>query len=116
MTEQTTSGKNQAGKLQRAALIERMLGLLRDTLIDLGVEEGIDDIASTSPLIGTGTVITSLGLVSVIADVEMSLAEEDGLELTLVSEDALSRSSSPFRTIEALADYVLELVKSEGAQ
>ena len=38
--------------------------------------------------------------------------ENYNLTLTLVSERALSRKKSPFRTINALADYVFELVET----
>ena len=54
-------------------------------------------------------------LVSFIADLETTLASDYGLNLTLVSEQALSRSKSPFRSVDALADYILELTGDERA-
>jgi hypothetical protein len=51
-------------------------------------------------------------LVSFIADLETTLASNDGLNLTLVSERALSRERSPFRSVDALADFVLELASA----
>ena len=62
-----------------------------------------------SPLLGQDAVLSSMGLVTLITDAESVLADEHGVEVTLVSEDAFSRRQSPFRTVEALADYVLEL-------
>jgi len=63
----------------------------------------------TSPLIGANAVVSSIGLVSFIADAEMMLLEAHSLEVVLVSDAALSRSRSPFMTVETLADYVAEL-------
>ncbi|MFP5355463.1 MAG: hypothetical protein ACLGIK_10005, partial [Gemmatimonadota bacterium] len=53
-----------------------------------------------------------MALVSFIADVESTLMEKYNLQVTLVSERALSRKKSPFRSVEALADYVMELVEN----
>ena len=60
---------------------------------------------------GEDAVVTSLSLVSFIADVESTLADSYDIDVTLVSEHALSRRRSPFRTIATLADYVVELTK-----
>ena len=71
-------------------------------------------IAATSELIGPNAIISSLGLVSFIADAEILLEEEHGLEVTLVSESALSRSRSPFQSISTLVEYIAEL-EADGA-
>ena len=71
-------------------------------------------VTASSPLIGPDAVISSLGLVSFIADAEILLSEEHELDVTLVSEDALSRSKSPFQTILTLADYADELAAADA--
>jgi len=69
---------------------------------------------TTSALIGPHAIIASLSLVSFIADAEIMLSEDHGLELVLVSEAALSRSKSPFLTIETLAAYIAELAGADS--
>lgn len=66
-------------------------------------------------LFGRGSGLDSLGLVNLIVAVEQRLGDELGLALTLADEKALSRSSSPFRSVDTLANYVLELVRQPGS-
>lgn len=98
--------------MDKEKLIDSMLELIQEVLEDEGTEDTITATRS-SPLLGADAIAGSLRLVSFIADFEMLLEDDYGLELSLVSEEALSRSKSPFRTIETLADYTLELAVSE---
>ncbi|MCZ6674245.1 MAG: hypothetical protein O7C75_15055 [Verrucomicrobia bacterium] len=95
--------------VQKQDLLKIMLSILMEALEDQG--SPTDGVTDQSPLIGPDALTTSLAFVSIIADIEMTLADE-GLEVTLVSEEALSRSHSPFRTLDALSDYVLELIQA----
>lgn len=76
------------------------------------VKEYIDDesisIKNDTILLGNNAVVDSIGLVNLIVDIEGALAEKD-LEITLTSEDAMSRRKSPFRSIDTLSDYIIEL-------
>ena len=88
-----------------------MVGMLGEAL----EEEGLADAGAANgslPLLGADAVLTSMGLVTLITDIESILEEEHGIEVTLVSEDAFSRRQSPFRSVDALADYILELTGS----
>jgi len=77
------------------------------------VKEYIDDesieINETSVLLGNDAVVDSIGLVNLIVDIESALSEKD-IEITLTSEDAMSRRKSPFRSVETLSDYIIELI------
>ncbi len=65
----------------------------------------------TNPRIfGAGGTLDSLGLVNLLADLEYRLAEEFGREIVLASERAMSRSRSPFRDVDALTAYIMELL------
>lgn len=88
-------------------LVKLMMSVLIEALEDQG--SSIEGVSTQSPLIGPDALTTSLAFVSIIADIEMSL-EDEYIEVSLVSEDALSRAKSPFRTLDALADYILELI------
>ena len=99
--------------MDKEQLIDSMLELMQEVLEDEGVEDTVQA-TRASPLLGADAIAGSLRLVSFIADFEMLIEDSYGLELSLVSEEALSRSKSPFRTIETLADYTLELAASEA--
>ena len=100
--------------MDRQAIVDMMMGMLQQTLDAHLLDQGGEAVRATPDLslIGEEAAVSSMALVSFIADVESTLAENFNLTVTLVSERALSRKKSPFRTVDALADYVLELVES----
>jgi acyl carrier protein len=59
-------------------------------------------------LIGAKSSLDSVGLVNLIADIEESISRQFGKEVVLADERAMSRSHSPFRHVEALAELVVE--------
>ena len=98
----------------RQDLIELMMNLLREVLTEAGSDQVVE-VAPTVPLVGPRAVVDSLDLVSFIAAIEETFSDSYGLEVALVTEAALSRRNSPFRTIETLADYVQELIGAAPA-
>jgi hypothetical protein len=101
--------------MPREELIDKMLEMLNSALADQSEGGGGVTANRGSLLVGPEAVVTSMALVSFITDVESTLFEAYGLELSLVSEQALSRKNSPFRTTETLADYILELAGASEA-
>ena len=61
-------------------------------------------------IFGLGGSLDSLGLVNFLADLEHRIQEKFGRQLVLASERAMSRDFSPFRDVEALRVYILELL------
>ncbi|MBK6486950.1 MAG: hypothetical protein IPF98_08780 [Gemmatimonadetes bacterium] len=100
--------------MDKQAIIADMLELLQGTLDAHVLDEGGDAVRATPELvlIGETAAVSSMALVSFIADVESTLQEKNNLTVTLVSERALSRKKSPFRSVDALAEYVVELVEN----
>jgi hypothetical protein len=73
--------------------------------------DGLPPSAGENPVIfGAGGALDSLGLVNFLADLEYKLAEEFKREVVLASENAMSRSRSPFRDATALSEYAMELL------
>lgn len=62
-------------------------------------------------LFGRGSRLDSLGLVSLISDVETTLVAAHGLDVALADDRALARAESPYATVASLRDYVLELAR-----
>jgi acyl carrier protein len=69
-----------------------------------------DGMGESTSLIGRGSLLDSLGLVTLIVDLEQRLEDEYGISLTLADERAMSQKNSPFRTVRSLADYVCLLI------
>jgi hypothetical protein len=64
-------------------------------------------------IFGAGGPLDSLALVSFLADLEYRIAEEFDRQVVLASEQAMSRSRSPFRDVSSLAEYILELLEKK---
>jgi hypothetical protein len=65
-------------------------------------------------LFGSGAVLDSLELVSVIVDVEVATSEASGQDISLTDDRAMSQSISPFTDVNSLTNYIL-LLLSEAA-
>jgi acyl carrier protein len=61
-------------------------------------------------LLGSQSVLDSLHLVSLLIAIEREVDDAFGVTLTLADERALSMKESPFRTIQSLANYIVELI------
>ncbi len=99
----------------------------RDQLVSLIVDTAQDYILSdpkrasvtideTTRLFGTQGLFDSVGLVSVLLDVEQQINDQWGVSITIADDRAMSQSRSPFRTISSLTDYVLTLIQEQQAE
>jgi acyl carrier protein len=57
-----------------------------------------------------GGALDSVGLVSLIVELEQQIADRDEGSITIADDRAMSQKRSPFRTIGSLADYVQGLM------
>jgi hypothetical protein len=83
----------------------------REKLVAMIIETLPPGANGTSTIYGPGGMLDSLGLVSFLADLEYKLSDEFDQTIVLASEQAMSRSRSPFRDVPALAGYVAELLE-----
>jgi acyl carrier protein len=93
------------------AIIIAALETLNEELDD---DEKVE-VGPNTALFGVDAEIDSLSLVSVIVDVETELNVEHELEASLTDDRAMSREISPFTDVQALKDYILELVEEQRA-
>jgi acyl carrier protein len=63
-------------------------------------------------LFGDKADLDSMGLVTLIADLEFDLQQKLGHTISLVDEKAMSRLTSPFRRVDYLTDYLVELLNA----
>jgi acyl carrier protein len=62
-------------------------------------------------LFGSESELDSLGLVGLIVDIEESINSNYNISISIADEKAMSLKNSPFKNIETLSDYILELTK-----
>ena len=96
----------------RSAAKDVVLSSLRELLTQNG-----DDIPSpfdeTVVLVGKESVIDSLGVVSLIVEIEQALETGHDVSVTLASDRAMSERNSPFRSVGVLTDHILTLIEPE---
>jgi hypothetical protein len=66
-------------------------------------------------LYGPAGGLDSLGLVSLILEVEEAVSDRTGRPLVLADEKALSQRRNPFRDVRSFADHVMSRVREAAA-
>lgn len=87
---------------------EQLVGLIIQVIQDLAEVEEFelpDVLDGDTELFGDGGVLDSMGLVSMIVELEQAIETELGLTVSLADEKALSLKRSPYRTVQSLAEY-----------
>jgi acyl carrier protein len=88
--------------------IQNVGDIIIEVMNDYFDGEGIETKANMETrLFGGDSVLDSIGLVTIIIDIEMRLSEL-GIDITLTSEKAMSQKNSPFKSVSTLADFVHE--------
>jgi len=85
----------------------RTANLARDPSVQLAV-------APDAPVFGPGSPLDSLGLVALLLDIEDALRDQ-GFEVVLSDDRAVSQKRSPFRSVTTLVDYIVTLLQTEKA-
>jgi acyl carrier protein len=96
---------------------EKVKQLIFDALDDINAQLSEDQQlkkSTASALYGEKGKLDSLGLVNFIVAVEQKLDDEFGFPLTLATERAMSQQHSPFRTVQSLINYIIELLEEKG--
>lgn len=64
----------------------------------------------TTRLYGKGGLLDSLGMVTLILELEERVSAECGRDIVIADEKAFSRKKSPFRDIETLVSYISDVL------
>jgi acyl carrier protein len=100
-------------EIDRVAAVDIVTRSLRALLEQIG--EAPPDITEETVIVGKDAVVDSIGVVSLVVEIEQLLEAEYDLAVTLASEKAMSQRSSPFRTVGVLADYICEVATEAAA-
>ena len=93
---------------QTTQMQEDMLKLVLNCTMDVAREQDIvlsDQPDAETTLFGKAGIFDSMALVSLIVAVEQEIQDSTGIAIALADERALSQSTSPYRTVGALAGY-----------
>jgi acyl carrier protein len=93
----------------------QILTLIFNRLRALGEELGKPALVQATEqtrLFGDKADLDSMGLVTLIADLEYDVQKQFSRSVSLVDEKAMSRLTSPFRRVDYLADYLVELLNA----
>jgi acyl carrier protein len=100
------------GPVNREEITRLVVSSLADVLEERG-KPPQEPLGESTVLLGRQSVVDSLGLVSLLVDLEQRLHDERGATVTLADEKAMSRQTSPFRTVESLVDRLCALLEEQ---
>ena len=93
---------------------EKIKQLITDSLNELKQNYDLDfEITDEAVLIGENSVMDSFDFVSFVSILEEKVADELGKSISIVSEKAFSKKYSPFKTVDRINDYFMELLGEE---
>jgi acyl carrier protein len=102
--------------LERSAVVSLIVTSVKEALaLAQGEAAEAVPVNEQTFLIGEGAVLDSLGLVTAVLEIERRLADEHEVVMVLADERAMSRRNSPFRSVQALADYICQTAAGEHA-
>ena len=72
------------------------------------------DIGPQTRLFGKPGLFDSIGLVNLVLSVEEAVEDEYGVTISLADQRAMSQSSSPFRSMQSLAEHACRQIEEAG--
>jgi len=98
--------------MDREEALKVVVACLKDAVEQFGGTDA-PEITSDTVIVGQGAVLDSIGVVSLIVDIEQRLEMDHDISVTLASEKAMSQRNSPFRNVGVLAEHVCTVI-AEG--
>lgn len=95
-------------------LVEKVIFSALDNLNQEREADEQISISSETELFGGDSALDSLSLVSIVVDIEAEIAALSKAEISLTDDRAMSQESSPFKSVNALTDYILLLLSESG--
>ena len=90
---------------------EKIKNLVVESLKELKDTNNLDfEINDETILLGENAVMDSFDFVSFVSTLEEKISDEFNKSITVVSEKAFSKKYSPFKTIDRITDYIIELL------
>jgi acyl carrier protein len=100
--------------IERNAAYDIVVASLTEVLAQAGLP-ALETVNDETVLVGKDAVLDSLGVVSLIVEVEQRVEAEHSVSVTLANDKAMSQRNSPFRTVGVLTDHIVAMVAEESA-
>lgn len=100
--------------MERATAKEIVITSLKEVFTQSGQPEPAA-LSDDTVLVGSEAVLDSLGVVSLIVEIEQRVEGQHGVSVTLANDKAMSQRNSPFRTVGVLSDHVVAMVLEASA-
>ena len=97
--------------MDRQDLVQQIIHAVQDFLMPDDTESVT--VSEETRLLGANGVLDSLGLVSLVLDLEQQINDTLGTTIALADERAMSQTRSPFRSVSSLADYIETLLAEQ---
>ena len=96
---------------------EKIQEIILESLKEFNEEKTKDEVLEISNdtiLLDKQGKLDSLDFITLIVIIEDNIFDKLGKNITVVSEKAFSKNYSPFKNVETLTEFVVELIESEG--
>ena len=100
--------------IERTVAYDVVVASLQEVFVQSGMPAP-EAITEETVLVGKDAVLDSLGVVSLIVEVEQRVEQNHGVSITLANDKAMSQRNSPFRTVAVLTDHLVAMVAEESA-
>jgi acyl carrier protein len=100
--------------IARSNAVEIVVASLQEVFAQTGLPAP-ESVTDDTVLVGNDAVLDSLGVVSLIVEVEQRLEAAHGISVTLANDKAMSQRNSPFRTVGVLADHVVAMAQEAAS-
>jgi len=97
---------------------EKIVDCICQTIREINEELEIpqlNDPTAETRLYGARSGMDSIGLVTLIAELEVKVSEAFDRDIVLADERAMSQLHSPFRQVKTLAEYIEQIFSSDEA-
>ena len=113
VTNQRVNNLTKEAKIMTKQRVETVIIQSLQELNDVLNDKIVGPVIPETRIFGRKGVLDSMGLVTLITDLEERIEEEFGVSLILADDRAMSQEKSPFRTVGTLAEYVSLLIKEQ---
>jgi hypothetical protein len=96
--------------ISRADVMAAIVAAVEEVNAGLAADRQIATAGATA-LFGNDSGVDSFTLVNVVIGAEQQILDRLDQVISLASEQAMSRRNSPFRSIDTLTDYAVELIQ-----
>ena len=87
-------------------MIEDIKNIVTEALKENDPKNFGGNISSNTSIYGHGGVLDSLGLVTLLVNIEQKIDAKFNVAITIADEKAMSQSRSPFRSVDSLVKYL----------